>query len=75
MSYLVGNGEKREKKSPGKKEEEQEERAATMRRMDHEHVARRNSKYLGYPTGEVARLAVRRVDWGLPPSNCQSQIK
>jgi hypothetical protein len=30
--------------------------------MDQEHVARRNSKYLGYITGKVARPAVRRVD-------------
>jgi hypothetical protein len=29
-----------------------------------EHMARRNSKYLGYSTGEVVRLAVRRVDEG-----------
>jgi hypothetical protein len=27
----------------------------------HEHVARRNSKYLGYTAGEVARPAVRKV--------------
>ena len=30
--------------------------------MDHEHMARRNSKYLGYASGEVPRPAVRRVD-------------
>jgi hypothetical protein len=28
----------------------------------HEHVARRNSKYLRYITGVVARPAVRKVD-------------
>ena len=27
--------------------------------MDSEHMARRNSKYLGYSAGEVARVAVR----------------
>jgi len=32
--------------------------------MDHEHMARRNSQYLGYTTGEVARPAVREVDQG-----------
>ena len=31
--------------------------------MNHEHMARTNSKYLGYTTGEVARLRVRRVDY------------
>lgn len=30
--------------------------------MDEEHMARRNTKYLGYGAGEVARAAVRRVD-------------
>jgi hypothetical protein len=30
--------------------------------MDFEPIARRNSKYLGYTTGEVSRQAVRRVD-------------
>jgi hypothetical protein len=30
--------------------------------MYHEHMARRNSKYLRNTTGEVARAAVRRVD-------------
>jgi hypothetical protein len=29
--------------------------------MDHEHTARRNSKHLVYPTGKVAKPAVRRV--------------
>jgi hypothetical protein len=27
-----------------------------------EHMARRNSKYLGHTTGEVARPAARKVD-------------
>jgi hypothetical protein len=34
--------------------------------VEHEHVARRNSKYVGYTTGEVARSAdtkaVTKVD-------------
>lgn len=30
--------------------------------MDHEHVARRNSKDLGYTAGEVARPSVRKVE-------------
>jgi hypothetical protein len=30
--------------------------------MDHESMARRNSKYLGYNIGEIARSAVRKVD-------------
>jgi hypothetical protein len=30
--------------------------------MNNEHMARRNSKYLGYTAGEGARLAVRIVD-------------
>lgn len=38
-----------------------EEEAAT-RGVDYAHMARRNSKYLGYTTGEVGRPAVRRVD-------------
>lgn len=43
---------------------------------NHEHVAKRNRKYLGYSTGsELARPAVRKADWGLPPSNYQSQMK
>ena len=42
--------------------------------ISHEHKARRNSKYLGYITEEVASPAVRKLDWVLPP-NFQSQIK
>ncbi|KRY96114.1 hypothetical protein T11_3225 [Trichinella zimbabwensis] len=30
--------------------------------MDHEHMTRRNCKYLGYTAGEVARPAVRRSE-------------
>ena len=45
---LVGGGE-------GAKEEGE-------RGRNHEHMARRNNKYAGYTTGEVARSAVRRVD-------------
>jgi hypothetical protein len=40
-------------------EDEEEERKGEM---DHEHVARRDSMYLGYIAGKVARSAVRRVD-------------
>ena len=48
-------------------QEEEEENLRERRKlpggeMDSEHVARRNSKYLGYTTGEVARPAVSRVD-------------
>lgn len=38
-------------------------------------MSRRDRKCLRYITGEVARLAVRKVDSGLPSSNCQSQRK
>jgi hypothetical protein len=34
--------------------------------MDHEHMVRRNSKYLWYTTGDIARPAVRKIDWGKP---------
>lgn len=34
---------------------------------NHEHMARKNSKYLGYITEEVACPAVRRVDCGWLP--------
>jgi hypothetical protein len=30
--------------------------------MDHKHMARRDSKYLGYTAREIARPADRRVD-------------
>ena len=30
--------------------------------MDEDHMVRRNSKYLGYTAGEVARPAVREAD-------------
>ena len=33
-----------------------------MRGMDHEHMARRNSKGLGNTAGEAARPAVRKED-------------
>jgi len=42
------------------------------REMGHEHMGRRNSKYLGYTAGEVARPSIRRVDWGLSLSDCQN---
>ena len=31
-------------------------------KMDHEHMAKRNSKYLGYTNEEVAKPAIRRVN-------------
>jgi hypothetical protein len=37
---------------------------AVMRERNHEHMARRNSKYLGYSAGELARLLVKKVDEG-----------
>jgi hypothetical protein len=38
-----------------------------MRGDGHEHVARRNSKNLGYTTGEVARPAFRKKILNLFP--------
>ena len=58
MNYLVGGCKEEGGVEPGREEE------ATMRpgeEMDHEHMARRNSKYLGDTAGEVARAAVRKV--------------
>ena len=43
-------------------EEERGGKEASMRRAGEKPVSRRNSKCLGYITGEVARAAVRRVD-------------
>jgi hypothetical protein len=54
-----GKREKEEEAAQRKREKEEE---AAMRRDDHECIARRNSKYLGYTAREVARPAVRRVD-------------
>jgi hypothetical protein len=34
----------------------------TMEERHHEHICRRNSKYLGCTTGEAARPTVRKVD-------------
>lgn len=34
----------------------------SMRGRTREHMARKNSKYLGYTTGEVARPTDRRVE-------------
>jgi hypothetical protein len=45
---------------------EEKEAAATGER-NYEHVARRNSKYLGYTTEEVANPTARRVDERWPP--------
>jgi hypothetical protein len=54
LSYLVegcngSQGRLRERRNP------------LWEEMDHEHMAVRNSKYLGYTAGEVARPAVRKV--------------
>ena len=43
---VAGSGEKKEERG---------------RKMAHKHMARKNSKYLGYTTGEVARPTVRKV--------------
>ena len=52
----MGKGEeKRRKNQRGRKKLQTGERS-------HEHMARRNSKYLGYTAGEVARPAVREAD-------------
>ena len=42
----------------------EEEAAMRGGRRSHEHMTRRNCKYMGYTAGEVARPAVRRVDEG-----------
>jgi hypothetical protein len=64
LSYLVGSreekGERRDKKE--KKEEQEERKKSPRGETVHEHMARRNSKYLGYKTGEVDKLTVRKVD-------------
>lgn len=76
MSYLVGSGEERsEERSEGGEEREERgegkggerKRGEEMRKlirgeMDHAHLTRRNSKNLGYATGEVARPVDRKVD-------------
>ena len=44
-------------------EEEEEERGkAPWGKMNHEHMVRRNSNYLGYTAGKAARPAVRKAD-------------
>ena len=50
----------REKK--GRKKKQRRRRKSPREEKDHEHMTRRNSKYLGYTAGEVARPGVRRVD-------------
>lgn len=37
------------------------EEKAPQEEMYHVHMDRRNSKYLGYTAGEVAKLAVRKL--------------
>ena len=56
-SGLVGEGETR-----GEGERTGRERKPPGGKMECEHMARGNSKCLGYLTGEAARLGVRRVD-------------
>ena len=55
VTWLEERDQEEEEKTRGEEE-------ATWGEMDCEHMARRNSKYLGYTTGEVARPAVRKVD-------------
>jgi hypothetical protein len=54
-SDLVGGGETGRKEKEGGGGSCHEER-------NHEHVARRDKRYLGYTTGGVARPSVRRID-------------
>jgi hypothetical protein len=65
LSDLAGV-EKREKRREEKRREEKRDWrkgwSCHYGETGHEHMGRRNSKYLGYITGEVARPAVRRVD-------------
>ena len=56
--FSVGSQVEREKVERTWREAE----AAMRGDTDREHVARRNSKYLGYTNGEVPRPAVRKVD-------------
>jgi hypothetical protein len=53
LNYLVrGRQETRVRRDQEEKKEEQEERRKPLGgEMDHVHVARRNSKYLGTPLG------------------------
>lgn len=50
-----------------RKERGRRRRKQPCRERNHERLARRNSKYLGLTTGEAARPALRKVDWGDPP--------
>jgi hypothetical protein len=52
LEYQDGEGETREEEDGG----------GSMRGRTREHMARKNSKYLGYTTGEVARPTDRRVE-------------
>ena len=61
-----------------KKEELEERRRLPGEEIDHRYVAKKNSKYRGYSTGEVVRASVRNVNFGVTPSpssNCKSEIK
>ena len=46
----------------GREERRRREEKAPEEEMYHEHMARRNSKYLESTTARVARPAVRKVD-------------
>jgi hypothetical protein len=68
-SDLVGGQRKRNEEEARRRRKEEEgevEEEAAMRggRRSHEHMTRRNCKYMGYTAGEIARPAVRRVDEG-----------
>lgn len=41
--------------------EEERSEGKKMSERSHEHMTRRNSKYLGYTTGHIVRPAVRRI--------------
>ena len=65
-----------EKERPGREKKKKEGRKKLPQgEMEDGYIVSRNSKNLGYNTGEVAKPAVRRLDKALSPSNCQSQIK
>lgn len=57
-----------ERNQEEKEEEQGEKRKPPQGEMDQEHMAKRNSKYLGYTAGEVASK-------GLFSSNYQGQTK
>lgn len=53
---------KREEGGGSRREGGRRRKEEAMREVDHECVARRNNKYLGYTGEEVARPTVRRVE-------------